>query len=336
MCNVLLLFVNNSSCCNVLDDTTMVYFDDIITNSEELNTIKEAAKKAAAFDITVLLFGESGTGKELFSRAIHSESNRSQGPFVAINCAGMPDSLLESELFGHEKGAFTDAKQQHIGKFEQANGGTLFMDEINELSPMAQVKILRALEYREFERVGGSKTISVDCRIIAACNKDLMEEVRERRFREDLYYRLYGISLNLLPLRKRTDDISILLDYFIKEFNELYDKNVTGVSDVVLSFFLRHNWPGNIRELRSLIKSAVAMCERDRIFLEDLPVNFNMEKKYSDYGDNILSLKGVEKAHIRKILAHCHWNKVKSAEILEISRPTLDRKIKEYKLKKEA
>jgi len=201
-----------------------VSFDDIITNSEAMKEMLELAKSAAESEVKTLIMGESGTGKELVARAIHDSSSRKDKPFIAVNCASIPDSLLESELFGHEKGAFTDAVDTRKGKFELADEGTLFLDEIGELSPIAQAKTLRAIEYRTFERVGGEKSITVNCRILAASNKDLFQEVKNKMFREDLYYRLHEVCLTLPPLRERKNDIILLINYFIEQYSQRFGK----------------------------------------------------------------------------------------------------------------
>ncbi|MCK4249468.1 MAG: sigma-54-dependent Fis family transcriptional regulator [Candidatus Omnitrophica bacterium] len=308
-------------------------FNDIITCSEDMLSLITTAKTASQSKMTVLLTGESGTGKELFARATHNKSPRKNNPFVVINCAGIPDTLLESELFGHEKGSFTDAVSLKKGKFELAHGGTLFLDEIGDLSPIAQAKALRAVEEKRFERVGGEKTISVDCRIIAATNKDLFREVKEGRFREDLYYRLHEIHLHLPSLRDRKQDIPLLINHFIRDFNRVFNKNIKGPSKVTLSYLMMHHWPGNIRELKGVIKSSVALVERDTIWIEDLPFKIELMNEQADsLFDEDLSLKSAEKKHLFKVLTFTKWNKTKTVGLLKITRPTLDKKIKEYRL----
>ncbi|MBN3037878.1 MAG: sigma-54-dependent Fis family transcriptional regulator [Candidatus Omnitrophica bacterium] len=314
-------------------EESKVTFDNIVTRSEEMRSVIKTAKKVSSSDVTVLITGESGTGKELVARAIHNNSPRKDGPFVTVNCAGMPDTLLESELFGHEKGAYTDATSTKKGRFELANEGTLFLDEVADLSPAAQAKTLRAVEEKEFERVGGEESIYTNCRIIAATNKDLLTELREGRFREDLYYRLHEVPLYLPPLRERKEDISPLIELFIKEFNTKFAKKIEGVSNVTLAYLMRHDWPGNVRELKSLIRSTMALIGRDVIWLEDLPFKIELiDEKAIHRLDQDLSLKIMEQEHILKVLNFTDWNKSKAANLLKISRPTLDKKIKEYRL----
>jgi len=227
--------------------------------------------KLASADAAVLITGESGTGKELVVRAIHDNSRRSSGPFVAVSCAALVESLLESEMFGHERGAFTGAVAQKKGKFELAHGGTLFLDEVAELSPSLQAKLLRVLELHQFERVGGTRSITCDIRVIAATNRDLREEVRAGRFREDLYHRLNVVSFTMPPLRERVEDIPLLSNYFAVEYGAACKRKVWGVSDEALRCLTRYGWPGNVRELRNAIERAVVMGANDLIMPEDLP-----------------------------------------------------------------
>lgn len=314
-----------------------ISFDGIVTSSRGMLKLLETAREIALSDMAVLLTGESGTGKELVARAIHNGSLRKGGPFVVVNCAGIPDTLLESELFGHEKGAFTDAVSQRKGKFELAQNGTLFLDEIGDMSAMAQPKILRAVEQKRFERVGGQEAIAVNCRIIAATNKNLQENIKDGKFREDLYYRLREGVLNLPPLRERKEDIPLLVSVFIKEFNREFHKSVEGVSNVTLSYLMKYDWPGNIRELKSIVKIGMALVERDRVWLEDLPFKIELiSGQPLDSPAEDLSLEKMEREHILKILNHTRWNKLEAARLLGISRPTLDRKIKRYNFKNTA
>lgn len=308
-------------------------FDNIVSCSRKMADLVATMRKVAQSEVMVLITGESGTGKERIAQAIHNNSHRKDGPFIEVNCAGMPDTLLESELFGHEKGAFTDAVARKRGKFELANGGTLFLDEIGDLSPAAQAKALRAVEEKRFERVGGEESITVDCRIIAATNRDLFREVKEGRFREDLYYRLHEARFDLPPLRERKEDIPMLIDHFLREFNQQFHKKVKGVSDVTLSYLMKHNWPGNIRELKSIIKGGMALAGHDVVWLEDLPFKIELiGEETTPPSEQDFSLKLAEKEHILKVLNHTNWNKAKAACLLEISRPTLDKKIREYNL----
>jgi transcriptional regulator with PAS, ATPase and Fis domain len=317
-----------------LSEDKRIGFNNIVTCSEKMIKVLTDAKRASQSEVMVLITGESGTGKELIAEAIHNNSSIKNGPFIVVNCAGIPDTLLESELFGHEKGAFTDAISRRKGKFELANGGTLFLDEIGDMSPAAQAKTLRAIEEKKFERVGGEEPITVNCRIITATNKDLFKEMKEDRFRADLYYRLHEVHLNLPALRERKADIPLLINHFIKKFNQQFHKNIKGISKVALAYLMMHHWPGNVRELRGVIKSSVALIERDTIWLEDLPFKIElMQKEILRSGGQDFSLKSAERAHILKVLNYTKWNKSKAASLLKTSRPTLDKKIQEYNLR---
>lgn len=238
-------------------------FEGIIGNSQPMQDLYRLMRKVCETDATVLITGESGTGKELVARAIHQHSRRAKGPFVPVSCAAIPETLLESELFGHERHAFTGAHTQRIGRFELANNGTLFLDEIGEISPAVQVKLLRVLQHHEFERLGGTKTIRVDVRVIAATNKDLKTLVAQNVFREDLYYRLAVIELSLPPLRERTEDIPLLVEHFLRRYNERNGKHVEHVPDETMKLLLRYSWPGNVRELENTIERAVVLAEAD-------------------------------------------------------------------------
>jgi DNA-binding NtrC family response regulator len=323
-------------------------FDDIIGNSYKMREIFDLVRKVSKSDVSVLITGESGTGKELLARAIHRNSYRSEKPFIAVNCAAMPDNLLESELFGHERGAFTGAVIQRKGKFELSNGGTLFLDEIADMSLPAQAKILRVLEEHTLERVGGQSSINVDIRVIAATNKDLRREVINKNFREDLFYRLNEVSVHLPSLRDRKEDIPLLVNFFINSFSSQFGKSKKKISDVALRYLLRHSWPGNIRELENVIKRSLVLLEGDTIWIEHLPLDIQFKSDDSKAGaglggpeagaagevqdDRLLPLDDVEKVHIKKVLQYTNWNKKKTSEILKVSRPTLDRKIEKYQL----
>jgi transcriptional regulator with GAF, ATPase, and Fis domain len=248
---------------------------DLIGDSAPMVELAKSIEKAAPTNSTVLIQGESGTGKELVAHAIVSKSNRSKGPFVALNCAGLPETLLESELFGHEKGAFTSADRQHKGKFELADGGTLFLDEVGELTPTAQAKLLRVLQEHEIDRVGGTLPIRIDIRLIAATNCDLQKSIATGRFREDLYYRLNVFSLRTPPLRERREDIPALAHHFAVKYGRATSRIVRGVSPEVLSMFEKHHWPGNVRELENIIHRAVLEGETDMVRPEDLPSDFS-------------------------------------------------------------
>ena len=310
-------------------------FEDIVTCSKGMLNVLDVAKKVSQSEVSVLLIGESGVGKELIAKAIHNASFKKDGPFVVVNCAGIPDTLVESELFGHEKGSFTDAISKKKGKFELAREGTLFLDEIGDLSLVAQPKTLRAVEEKRIERLGSEGSIPVNCRIIAATNKDILGEVREGRFREDLYYRICEVRLDVPPLRERRADIPLLVKHFIREFNQQLGKNVKGASNVVLSYLMRYDWPGNVRELRSLIKIGMSLIGHDTIWLEDLPFKIELKNKdFADLPEADFPLGAVEGKHIHRVLQYTKGNKARAAQLLKISRPTLDRKIKKYKIGK--
>lgn len=310
----------------------------------ESRAIKEAirlAEKVAPLNTTVLLIGESGTGKELFARRIHEKSPRKNGPFVAINCAAIPKELLENELFGSEKGAFTGAVARKIGKFEIANGGTLFLDEIGDLHSDLQAKLLRAIEFKEIERLGGIKPIKVDVRIIVATNKDLEKLTKEGKFREDLYYRISTFPIYLPPLRERKEDIIILANYFLERFKRNFNKRRLYFSEEVKKFFIEYEWPGNVRELENAVERAAIIAE-DKITLEHL--QFPAKERFAEGIISIprgLDLKEavrkvverVEKDLIEDALRKTGGDKKRAAEILKISRKTLYEKLKEYGIK---
>ncbi|MDK2819045.1 MAG: sigma-54-dependent Fis family transcriptional regulator [Spirochaetota bacterium] len=250
-------------------------FKDIIGNSPQINKMIDILKQVSPTDATVLLLGESGVGKEVFANAIHENSERINGPFVKVHCAALPETLLESELFGHEKGAFTGATTKRQGRFERADGGTIFLDEIGDISPHVQVKLLRVLQEREFERVGGEETITVDIRIITATNKNLEQAVKNGTFREDLYYRLNVVEITIPPLRERTEDIPKLSIEFLQRITKKYNKNIIEFSPEVLNIFLKYPWPGNIRELQNAIETAVVLSNTTIITKDFLPQHLN-------------------------------------------------------------
>ncbi|MDI6792901.1 MAG: sigma-54-dependent Fis family transcriptional regulator [bacterium] len=303
----------------------------IIGESRSVKETLSLIGKVSGTKVSVLITGETGVGKELVARAIHENSPVKDGPFVEINCAAIPDTLLESELFGYEKGAFTGAAYTRKGKFELADGGTLFLDEIGSMSLMAQAKILRVLQERKFERVGGQRMITTDARIIAATNIDILETIKRGGFREDLYYRLNEINIYLLPLRDRKEDIPFLIEHFIEEFNSELNRDVKRVSDVAIKHLMGYEWFGNVRELRSAIKRAMILMEGDVIHLEHLPFEVRFISEEVN-GGVIPSLEEMEREHILKALAYTDWNKTQTAQLLKISRPTLDKKIKTYGL----
>ena len=304
-------------------------FDQIIGQSKPMQRVYELIAQVAPTDSTVLVTGESGTGKELVARAIHANSPRCYGPFVAVSCGALPDTLLESELFGYEKGAFTGADHSKKGRFEMANGGTLFLDEIGDVSPKTQVDLLRVLQQREFRRLGGHKVIETDVRIIAATNRDLIKAIGEKKFREDLYYRLNVISIHLPPLRERKDDIPLLTRHFIKKFAIKLHKDQKTVSPSAMKLLKEYDWPGNVRELENVIERAMVIGKGKSIQPEDLPISCEPEilKKRPR------ALSEVEKLHIKSVLEENDWNISKCARELQIDRQTLYNKIKKYGLK---
>lgn len=323
----------------------------IIGNSQEMQNVYKIVGKTAPSDITVLITGESGTGKELVARAIHYNSPRLGKPFIALNCAAIPRELLESELFGHEKGAFTDAKERRAGKFEQAHGGTLFLDEIGDMPLELQAKLLRVLQEKEITRTGGNSTLSVDVRIIAATNQDLEEKVRSKAFREDLYYRLNVVPIPLPPLRDRQDDIPLLVDFFIGHANEELDTDISGCTEEALNLLVSYDWPGNIRQLENAIRRAVLLSSDSALTPEDFPdLTGDVSGRESDSSlENLIAgklhsslaqmdvnelddlyemvLYQMERPLIRIILEKTRGNQVRTAEILGINRNTLRKKI---------
>lgn len=304
---------------------------DFIGKSPAIEKVREMIKKVASSKISVLITGETGTGKEVVANEIHRESNRADKPFVPVVCSSLSETLLESELFGHEKGAFTDAISAHKGKFELADGGTIFLDEIGEINPSVQVKLLRVLQERKFERVGGEEPIEVDVRVIAATNKNLEEEVKAGRFREDLFFRLNGIQIEVPPLRERKDDISLFIDDFIERYAKENGKENVKIDEKARKAMIRYIWPGNIRELQHAVESAVVLCSNNEITLKDLPDKISHFNSASDIVIPVgSSMEECEKIIIEDTLAFCDGNKTKAADILKIGRKTLHRKIDEY------
>jgi len=304
-------------------------FEDIITKSSKMQQLIELIKVVAKSNATVLITGESGTGKELVARAIHSQSYRKDKPFVPVSCAALPESLLESELFGHEKGAFTGAHAQRKGKIEFANQGTLFLDEIGEMSANIQVHLLRVLEEKEFTRVGGNELIKVDVRLVSATNRDMKKAIANGQFREDLYYRLNVVTIDLPPLRERKEDILLLANHFLKKFTAENQKEVSGFSPEVTDFLLKYQWPGNVRELENTIERAVILAQESEIQLGNL---LQKSSPLVDSASSGTSLEEVERNHIINILNETGRNYTKAAKILGISRATLYSKAKAYGL----
>lgn len=303
---------------------------DIVYASESMRKIVNLALGLAASDITVLIYGESGTGKEVLARLIHKHSNRKEKPFVAVNCAAIPENLLESEMFGYEKGAFTGASEKRIGKFEKAQDGTILLDEIGEMALPLQAKLLRVLQEKEFDRIGGKESIKINVRVIATTNRDLKKECEKGNFREDLYYRLNVFPIKIPPLRERVEDIEVLSVYLLHKFNIKNNKNISYIEEKALEKLKKHYWKGNVRELENVIQRAVFMCQKsyvsfDDIYFEDETFDCLSKNKHLEG-----SLKDLEKEMIFKTLEKTDWNKTKAADILGITVRTLRNKLKEY------
>ena len=320
-------------------------FAGIIGSNAAMQQLFSLLTKVADADTTVLIQGESGTGKELVARAIHTKGPRADKPFVPVNCGAIPGELLESELFGHEKGAFTHAVRTRIGRFEQANGGTVFLDEISEMSPMLQVKLLRVLQEREFERVGGNQTIHSDFRVLAATNRDLEAEVKKGSFREDLYYRLNVIPVKVPPLRERQSDIPLLVAHFMEKFANGRNSGARTISDEALGCLIRYHWPGNVRELENIIERMVILAASDEIVPEDLPEK--VVRARSDAGGEVneippsgfylnQAVADYEKKIIVQALNQTDWVKNQAAKLLNVNRTTLIEKMKRHGLVKPA
>lgn len=318
-------------------------FYKLVGQNEKMQEIYKLVEAVAPSNATVLVLGESGTGKELVAHAIHESSPRSSGPFVKVNCGALPENLLESELFGHVKGAFTTAVRDRIGKFEYADGGTIFLDEIDALPPHLQVKLLRVIQEQEFERVGDNRTIKVDVRIIAASNRDLEEAVDDGSFRADLFYRLNVIQITLPPLRERKDDIPLLVDHFLRKYNELNNKEIKGITEEAMRMLEEYDWPGNVRELENVIERAVVLETEEYITPDSLRLP-------SDRGTEPLSLVATskdvvtlkeavemaEKEAILRALRATNWRRIKAAELLGINRITLYNKMRQYGITEES
>jgi len=316
-------------------DAKVHNFGDIIGESKKMQAVYKVIERIAQSDVTVLVRGETGTGKELVAAAIHKRSKRADEPFIKLNCAAMSDTLLESELFGHEKGAFTDAKETRKGRFELAHKGTLFLDEIGDVSASAQVKLLRVLQEREFERVGGSKTIKVNVRLVAATNRDLEQMVKDGEFREDLYYRLNVIPIDLPPLRKRGDDIKLLVNFFLERSMRNHKKSVV-ITDEAMDKLMGYPWPGNVREMENTIERIVLMGNEDGISAEDmlllLPA-LNNEKLKDEYKTIPIAnktLEQLEEEAIKTALKECDGNQAQAAQMLGITVRQIGYKIKKY------
>ena len=306
-------------------------FESIIGKSAEMQRIFQMVRKAADSKASVLITGESGTGKELIANALHNLSPRKNHPFIKVHCAALSETLLESELFGHEKGAFTGAAARKRGRFELANTGTIFLDEIGEINQNVQIKILRVLLDKRFEWVGGEDTLEVDVRVIAATNRNLEEEIAQGRFREDLFYRLNVVHIQVPPVGDRKDDIPLMLNAFLDEFNRENNKSITGFDARSRSALYKYDWPGNIRQLRNCVESAVVMCSGNEITLEDLPPTVRGAAESNVIQVPVgISMAEAEKIIIQQNLASNQGNKSKTADILGIGRKTLHRKLEEY------
>ena len=304
----------------------------IVTRNKKMLDVIELVKKVAHTSSNVLIYGESGTGKELIARAIHENGERKNAPFVPVNCGAIPVTLMETEFFGHEKGAFTGANKTKLGKFEFADGGTIFLDEVSTLPPLLQVKLLRVLQEKKIERVGSNTFIKVDIRIIAATNTDLKEEVAKKRFRNDLYYRLNVVPINIPPLRERRNDIPYLIDYFLKNFNKAFHKKIKGFSTDALEVLTNYNWPGNVRELENIIERMVVLGrDNEQVTLKEIPVEvFTTDNETSIKESGLRdACRMFERKLILKCLKKTDWNQTKTAQLLKIHRNTLITKLRE-------
>ncbi len=305
-------------------------FESIIGKSAEMQKIFEMVRRVASSKASVLITGESGVGKELIANAVHNLSPRKDNPLIKVHCAALSESLLESELFGHEKGAFTGAVARKRGRFELAHGGSIFLDEIGEIDQNVQIKILRVLQDKRFERVGGEETVETDVRVIAATNRDLEKEIAEGRFREDLYYRLNVVHIHVPPLRDRKDDIPLMVSSFLKEFAKENGKNITSIDSHARAALYKYDWPGNIRQLRNCMESAVVMCGGDTLTLDDFPPTISQHNSQDVVQIPVgLTLDAAEKMYIQETLAVNRGNKSKTADVLGIGRKTLHRKLQD-------
>jgi two-component system response regulator AtoC/two-component system nitrogen regulation response regulator NtrX len=317
---------------------------EIIGQSEAIKDVFDRIEKVGTTDVTVLIQGESGSGKELVAREIHKRSKRRNEPLIIMNCAAVPETLIESELFGHEKGAFTGATERRLGKFELANKGTIFLDEIGDMSLSTQSKLLRVLQEQKFERLGGSETLTVDVRIISATHRELEEEIEAGKFREDLYYRIKVVNINIPPLRHRKEDIPLLANRFIQYFSEKHQKHILSISNEAVKFLVSYNWPGNVRQLRNFIESAVVLADNKIIDMPDLPEelkhpeNNTVTSKNFDYSLSFRDAKKIlvenfERDFITKKLEECGGNVSRAAEALDMHRQNLQQKIRELRIK---
>jgi len=303
-------------------------FERLVGKNHRMREIYQLVEDIGGSDATVLILGESGTGKELVAEAIHKRSSRGEGPFVKVNCSALSEGLLESELFGHVKGAFTGAIRDKVGRFELAGGGAIFLDEIGDISPTVQVKLLRVLQDREFERVGSTETLKANVRVIAATHQNLKQRMAERTFREDLYYRLYVVPIELPPLRARKEDIPLLLAHFVGKFGLLTGKPITGVSPEAIALLMDYDWPGNIRELENAIEHAFVKCHGKTIVVNDLPLGLVREAQGP--GEPEAAEETSEKERLLAVLEQTGWNRSRASRMLGMHRTTVWRKMKEY------
>ncbi len=318
-------------------------FENFIGDSPQMHKVFRIIEKVADTDSTVLILGESGTGKELVAKAIHYHSMRRDKPLIPVNCGAIPEDLLESELFGHEKGAFTNAIRTRIGRFEMSNGGTIFLDEIAEMSPHLQVKLLRILQEQEFERLGGTKTIKCDIRVIAATNKDLDKLIIENEFREDLYYRLRVIPIEIPPLRERRSDIPLLIHHFVDQMIKTRGKEIKGVSKDVIKAFMNYDWPGNVRELENIIERMVILTDANELTIQDVPDKILQKQSSEEIGPSMIpddgfslsnAINEYERLLIIRALEKADWVKNRAAKLLNMNRTTLVEKIKKQGIEK--
>jgi len=330
----------------VVRDTTKIHdlerelieqhrFHNIIGKSSKMQNVYRLLENLSGTNTTILINGESGTGKELVAKALHYSSDRAHKPLIKVNCSALSENLLESELFGHVKGAFTGAIRSRIGRFQAADGGTIFLDEIGDISPLIQLKLLRVLQEKEFERVGDTTTHKVDVRVLTATNKDLKEKVRLGEFREDLFYRLKVVEIHLPPLRDRLEDIPLLFSHFCKHFNKIFNKQIDGMSDEVVRIMMEYHWPGNVRELQHAIEHSFVLCNDRTIAVDHLPpeLKMNLSPHMFTPKKKFLSATDEAQAYL-EALNKTAWNKAKTARMMGVSRPTLYKKMREYKLEK--
>jgi DNA-binding NtrC family response regulator len=311
--------------------TEQYEYEDIIGRSEAMQEVFEMIKAVTDTNATVLITGETGTGKELVARAIHSNSSQRYGPFVATSCGALPETLLESELFGYEKGAFTGADRTKKGRFELAHGGTLFLDEVGDISIKTQIKLLRVLQEKSFSRLGGTEPIKVDVRLVSATNRDLVAAIEDGSFRSDLYYRLNVVTIQLPPLRERKDDVPLLAAHFINKYNVEFNKKFDRVNRKAMDFLMDYHWPGNVRELENVIERAIVIAQGPEVKIDHLPF-CNVEATPTE---DLQSLQEVERLHIEKMLQRNDWNIAKTARLLNIDRSTLHKKIKKFDLERQ-